>query len=72
MCLAISFKPLANTLSFSDTASRAAFIDLRVALTTFICSFESFRKSFFLFTNLKFSQHNMKQLLYPWCQRVFY
>jgi hypothetical protein len=51
--LAISSTPLDNTLSFSDTARRVEFIDLRVALTTVICSFGSFRKSICSFYKLE-------------------
>jgi len=53
MCLAISYKPLDNILSFSDTASKMEFSDLRVDLTTIICSFESLKKSIYSFSKLE-------------------
>jgi len=53
MCLAISSKPLDNILSFSDTASRVEFIDLKVDFTTVICSFESLKKSICSFSKLE-------------------
>jgi len=49
ICLAISSKPLDSIFSFSDSANKVEFRDLRVILTTVTCSFEILENEALLF-----------------------